>query len=66
MHAATHLYMMLHISALQIQVVKGRQLFRHSIHAHFTYHVPRGRKRCKRMASLYKHIGNTLGGISPI
>ena len=36
--------MMLHISALQSQVVKGRQSFGHSIHAHFTYRVPRGRK----------------------
>ena len=43
MHAATHLY----ISALQIQLVMGRQTFRLSIrvggklsdYAHFTYHV---------------------------
>ena len=35
--------MMLHISALQNQVVKGCQLFRHSSHAHFTYRVVRGR-----------------------
>ena len=36
--------MMLHISALQSQVVQGRQLFRHGIHAHFTYREQRGRK----------------------
>ena len=54
--------MMLHISALQSQVVNGR-LFRHSIRAHRTYRV--GGKHCKLMASLYKHMGNTLGGISP-
>ena len=49
-HAYCSTCMMLHISALQIQVVKGRQSFRHSIHAHFTYRV--GGKHCKRMASL--------------
>ena len=43
--------MMLHISALQRQVAKDRQLFGHSIR---TYRV--GGKHCKRMASLYgKH-----------
>ena len=52
MHTAVHA-MMLHVSALQNQVVKGRQSFRHSIRAHFTYRV--GGKHCKRMASLYKH-----------
>ena len=56
--------MMLHISALQGQVVNGRQSFRHTIRAHFTYRV--GGKHCKRIASLYKHMGNTLGSISPI
>ena len=38
----------LHISDLQSQVVKGRQVFRHSINAHFKYRVGR-----KRMASLH-------------
>ena len=63
-----HAYCMQYIqdaASLQSQVVKGRQLFRHRIHAHFTYRV--GGKHCKRMASLY-NMGNTLGlgGISPI
>ena len=45
--------MMLHISALQSKVVKGRLLFRHSIHAHFTYLVPRGRKTLR---DTYPHL----------
>ena len=63
-HSVQYIYDAAYISALQSQVVNGRQLFRHSIRAHFTYRV--GGKHCKRMASLYKHMGNTLGGISPI
>ena len=51
--------MMLHISALQSQVVKGRHLFRYSVHAHFTYRV--GGKHCKRMASLRKHGKHSRG-----
>ena len=47
---------MLHISALQSQVVKGRQLLRHSIHAHFTY--PR-----TAWAQTHGFPINTLGGI---
>ena len=62
-HAYCSTSMMLYISALQSQVVNGRQLFRHSIRASFTYHL--SGKHCKRMASLYKHTGNTLGGVSP-
>ena len=43
---------------LQSQVVKGRKYS--GIVSTPTY-APRGRKkRCKRMASLYKHMGNTV------
>ena len=59
-HAYCSTSMMLHVSALQSQVVKSRQVFRYSLHAHVTYHV--GGKHCKRMASPYKHMGNTIGG----
>ena len=60
--------MMLHISTLQIQVVKCRQLFKHSIHAHFTNHVYTAWAENIANAWLpYTNIiGNTLRGIPPI
>ena len=53
MRTAVHL--MLHVSALHSQLVKGRQLFRHSIHAHFTYHVLRVRKTLQTHGFLTEH-----------
>ena len=54
--------MMLHISALQSEMVMGRQLFRHSIHVHFTYHVPRGRKTLQTHGFLIQTYGKHSRG----
>ena len=49
-------------AAYKCFVVNGHQVFSHSIHAHFMYHV--GGKHCKRMASLYKYMGDAQVAIN--
>ena len=51
-HACCNISMMLHVSALQSQVVKSRQLFRRNIHT-LIHHLRTvwAEKHCQRMAS---------------